>query len=207
MPLRLNRSVEIQDPPMARFLFNSTGTAAVVWLLLRLFLGYQWLNAGWHKITDPRWMETGVALKGFWERAAAVPEAPARPAITFDWYRTFLQYLLDAQAYTWFGKLVAVGEVLIGVALILGLFTGIAAFLGAFMNLNFMMAGTASTNPLLFTVAVGIMLAWKVAGYYGLDRFVLPLIGTPWQIAPLLRANTAVAPASSRGTAATAGTS
>jgi thiosulfate dehydrogenase [quinone] large subunit len=25
------------------------------------------------------------------------------------------------------------------------------------------------------------MLAWKVAGYYGLDRFLLPLLGTPWR--------------------------
>ena len=40
-------------------------------------------------------------------------------------------------------ELVAVGELLIGVGLILGVFTGIAAFFGAFMNWNFMMAGTA----------------------------------------------------------------
>ena len=24
------------------------------------------------------------------------------------------------------------------------------------------------------------MLAWKVAGYYGLDRYLLPMLGTPW---------------------------
>jgi thiosulfate dehydrogenase [quinone] large subunit len=126
-------------------------------------------------------MSTGEALKGFWVRAAALPVAPAKPAITFDWYRSFLQTLIDAQAYTWFGKVVAVGEVVIGVALILGLFTGLAAFAGGFMNWNFMMAGTASTNPLLFALAVLLILAWKVAGHYGLDRFLLPALGTPWQ--------------------------
>jgi thiosulfate dehydrogenase (quinone) large subunit len=42
------------------------------------------------------------------------------------------------------------------------------------------MAGAASTNAVLFTLAVLLMLAWKVAGWYGLDRFLLPLIGTPW---------------------------
>jgi thiosulfate dehydrogenase [quinone] large subunit len=104
-----------------------------------------------------------------------------------DEHGSFLQYLLDTEAYVWFAKLVAVGEVLVAVALVLGLFTGVAAFFGAFMNWNFMMAGTASSNPLLFVVAIGLVLAWKVAGYYGLDRYVLPLIGTPWQIAPALR--------------------
>jgi thiosulfate dehydrogenase [quinone] large subunit len=174
------RGTEIQDPPLARFLFGDTRSAPL-WLALRVFLGYQWLIAGWHKVEDPAWMVTGDALKGFLTRAAAIPAAPARAAITFDWYRSFLQSMIDAQAYPWFAKVVAVGEVLIGVALILGLFTGVAAFFGGFMNWNFMMAGTASTNPVLFAVAVALILAWKVAGYYGLDGYVLPALGTPWQ--------------------------
>ena len=58
--------------------------------------------------------------------------------------------------------------------------TGIAAFFGAFMNMSFLLAGSSSTNPVLFTLAIGLMLAWKVAGYYGLDRYLLPLLGTPW---------------------------
>jgi thiosulfate dehydrogenase [quinone] large subunit len=177
---------EVEDPPLARFLFADT-RSALLWLALRVFLGYQWVTAGWHKVQDPAWMGTGDALKAFLARAAALPEAPAKAPIAFDWYRSFLQYLLDVQAYTWFAKVVAVGETLIGVALILGLFTGIAAFFGGFMNWNFMMAGTASTNPLLFAVAVALILAWKVAGYYGLDRYVLPALGTPWQPGPLLR--------------------
>ncbi len=49
------------------------------------------------------------------------------------------------------------------------------------MNMNFLLAGSASTNPVLFFLAVGLMLAWKVAGYYGLDRVLLPLVGTPWR--------------------------
>jgi thiosulfate dehydrogenase (quinone) large subunit len=32
----------------------------------------------------------------------------------------------------------------------------------------------------LFTLAILLMLAWKVAGWYGLDRFLLPRIGAPW---------------------------
>ena len=179
---------EIQDPPFARFLFGST-YMAVVWLLLRVYVGYQWLNSGWGKVNNPKWVETGEALKSYWANAVKLPEAPAKAPITFDWYRSFLQYMLDTEAYTWFAKLIAVGELLIGVALIVGIFTGIAAFFGGFMNWNFMMAGSASTNPLLFGIAILLILAWKTAGYYGLDRFVLPLLGTPWQPGTLLERN------------------
>lgn len=175
---------EIKDPPIAQFLFGSTALA-LVWLALRVYVGYQWLTSGWGKFNNPKWMETGEALQGFWVNAVKIPEQ-GRPAITFDWYRSFLQLLLEQQAYTWFAKLVVFGEIIIGVALIIGLFTGIAAFFGGFMNWNFMMAGTASTNPLLFTIAIGLMLAWKVAGYYGLDRYVLPALGTPWQLGTLI---------------------
>ncbi len=154
---------------------------AWLWLIIRVYVGYSWLKAFYGKVTNPAWTQTGDALKGFWESAVAIPEAPARPAITFEWYRNFLQTMLDSQAYTWFAKLVVAGEFLIGIALILGLFTGIAAFFGGFMNWNFMMAGTASTNPVMFTLAILLILAWKTAGWWGLDRWALPLLGTPWQ--------------------------
>ncbi len=44
-----------------------------------------------------------------------------------------------------------------------------------------MMAGSASTNPMLFVIAVGLILAWKISGYIGADYFLLPLVGTPWR--------------------------
>ena len=174
------QNVVFTDPPVAEKLFNSTAFS-VLWLVIRLYVGYQWLQSGLGKLSNPAWTVTGEALQGFWTRAVAIPEAPARPAIAFDWYRAFLQGLLDSNAHVWFAKLVVAGELLIGAALILGLFTAIAAFFGGFMNWNFMMAGTASTNPVLFALAVLLILAWKTAGYWGLDRFVLPALGTPWQ--------------------------
>ena len=68
----------------------------------------------------------------------------------------------------------------VGLGLILGVLTGFAAFFGALMNMSFLLAGSASTNPVLFTLAVGLILGWKVAGYYGVDRYLLPMLGTPW---------------------------
>lgn len=169
----------VQDPPFTKTLFTDT-RLAWVWLVLRVWLGYKWIDASLHKIDNPGWVQTGEALKGFWTGAVAIPEG-GRPVIAFDWYRSFIQFLLDNEAYTWFAKLVAYGEMLVGIALIIGVFTGFAAFFGALMNWNFMMAGAASTNPLLLIVAIGLIMAWKISGYIGLDRFVLPYLGTPWQ--------------------------
>lgn len=176
----MNQEVTFTDPPIAVKLLNST-TWSLLWLVVRLYVGYQWLESGLGKLSNPAWTVTGEALKGFWVRAVAIPDAPARPAITYAWYRSFLQAMLDSGSYTWFSKLVVAGELLIGIALILGLFTGIAAFFGGFMNWNFMMAGTASINPVLLPLSILLILAWKTAGWWGLDRFIMPLLGTPWQ--------------------------
>lgn len=173
----------VQDPPLAQALFSNT-RAGWLWLIPRVWLGYKWLDAGLHKVNEPGWVQGGEALKGFWTNAVAIPEG-GRPAIAFDWYRSFIQFLLDTESYTWFGKLVAYGEVIIGIALILGLFTGIAAFMSGFMNWNFIMAGAASSNGMLFLVAALLILAWKVAGYIGLDRYLLPRLGTPWEGKPV----------------------
>lgn len=185
-------SVEITDPPIAKFIFSDTRFSAV-WLVLRVYMGYQWIDASSHKIFDPKWVATGESLKGFWTSALKLDP---KPVISFDWYRSFIQYLLDTQSYTWFAKVVAYGELLIGLGLILGAFTGVAAFFGGFMNWNFMMAGSASTNPWLFLLAIFVMLAWKTAGYWGLDRFLLPLLGTPWR--PAFVRHPATAPAIAR---------
>jgi thiosulfate dehydrogenase [quinone] large subunit len=92
---------------------------------------------------------------------------------------------------------VTFGEILVGIGLIVGALTGFAAFFGAFMNMSYLLAGTASTNPIMFALAMGVILAWKVAGYYGVDRVLLPKLGTPWapgslpaaQAAPSLRSS------------------
>jgi thiosulfate dehydrogenase [quinone] large subunit len=175
-----DRVMGVTDPPAVDALFGSTRWAWL-WLIARIYVGYTWLSSGLGKVTNPAWTQTGEALQGFWARAVQVPDAPARPPIAFDWYRAFIESLLEGGHYTWFAKLITAAELLVGVALIVGAFTGIAAFIGAFMNWNFMMAGTASINPLLFTISILLILAWKNAGWIGLDRILLPLLGTPWR--------------------------
>lgn len=177
----ITRKRIISDPPIAKFLFSDT-RMALVWLAVRLYVGYAWVEAGFHKIQDPAWVDTGLALKGFWLNVTKIPVPPARPSITYDWYRGFLQFLLDSNAYTWFGKVIAFGETAVGIALILGAFVGVAAAAGAFLNVNFLLAGSASTNPVLLILAIFLVLAWKTAGFIGLDNVLLRTLGTPWRV-------------------------
>ncbi len=174
---------ELQDPPFIRSIFSNTWLAPL-WLLARVYLGYQWILAGSHKVWGAdRWIAQpgpdGLALKGFWDRAIVIP-AQGSPAIKYDWYRDFLDFMLRHEAYHWFSWVIALGEVTIGVMLIVGVFTGFAALAGATMNFNFLLAGTASTNPVLFVLAILLLLGWKVAGWIGVDRWLLPALGTPW---------------------------
>jgi thiosulfate dehydrogenase [quinone] large subunit len=111
--------------------------------------------------------------------------------------------MLDHEWYTWFAKIVAVGEVLVGIGLIVGALVGIAAFFGTFMNFNFQLAGSASTNPVLFGLSVFLILAWKTAGHYGLDRYLLPALGTPWKLGRLFSTAAPAKPETAQPSAST----
>jgi len=183
---------QIHDPKWWRLLVGNV-YLAVFWLPIRFFIGRAWLAAGEHKVRDDAWMDGGTALvsgnpeaPGFWERIVAVPPDVPRPLIAYDWYRDFITYLIDNDWASFFGKAIAVGEVLVGLGLLFGALVGIAAFFGTVMNMSFMLAGSASSNPVLFGLTVFIILAWKVAGWLGLDRWILPALGTPWQAGRLL---------------------
>ena len=169
---------QVEDPVAWRLLMGNV-YFALIWLPMRFFLGRDWISHGAEKIADPAWTNGGEALQGFWEQAVVIPES-GRPPIAYDWFRQFLQHGLDNGWYTWFAKLVAWGELLVGVGLLLGGFVGIAAFFGTFMNFNYLLAGATSTNPVLFGLGLFLVLAWKVAGHWGLDRWLLPALGAPW---------------------------
>ncbi|MBX6351052.1 MAG: DoxX family protein [Clostridia bacterium] len=171
--------VAVSEPPIARWLFASV-QAAPIWLVLRLYLGYEWLMAGLGKIGSPAWTgaQAGAAVRGF-AQGALQKTGGEHPDVA-GWYAAFLREFVIPNAPA-FGWTVALGETAVGIALVLGLFTGIAAFFGCFMNLNYLFAGTVSANPLWLLIAIFLMLAWRNAGWWGLDRFALRWIGTPWQ--------------------------
>jgi thiosulfate dehydrogenase [quinone] large subunit len=178
--------VEVEGPAFTRYLFSNT-RAGLLWLPIRLFVGFSFFEAGLHKLfpagkaIGAGWLDGGASLLGYWKGAVAVPEPPGHAAITFEWYRDFLNLLINNGAQSWFAYIIVFGEIAIGLGLIFGVLTGIAAFFGATMNMSFLLAGSASSNPVLFALGIGLILAWRVAGYYGLDRYLLPRLGVPWR--------------------------
>lgn len=177
MAREMSHRAQIPDPPIAQFLFADT-RMAWFWLAVRLYAGYEWFTAGLEKLGNPAWTgsKAGAALTGF-VLGALKKTTGVHPDVT-GWYSSFLHSVVlpHAAFWSWF---VTLGEIAVGAGLIIGLFTGIAAFFGGLMNANYLLAGTMSTNPFLFILATWLVLAWRVAGYYGLDRWVLPALGVP----------------------------
>lgn len=170
----------IQQSRLVHFFTANTATAPL-WLIVRVYLGYGWLMAGWGKITNPAWFGSGAgaAMQGFIQGAIAktacapsIPVAMCHPDVQM-WYASFLQSVVLPHIFTW-SHAIALGETAVGLGLIVGLFTGTAAFFAFFMNLNFLLAGAVSVNPVWLVLALLIMLAHRVAGYWGLDYFARP---------------------------------
>lgn len=174
-----NKRMVIEESPVSRFLFGDV-RMSWLWLILRLYAGYEWFTAGYEKVINPVWVgpKAGTAMTGF-IKGALTQTTGAHPNVQ-AWYASFLQNVVLPNATFW-SYLVSFGELLVGIALILGIFTGIAAFFGAFMNINYLMAGAVSTNPILMVIAIFLILAWRIAGWLGLDRWILPALGTPWR--------------------------
>jgi thiosulfate dehydrogenase [quinone] large subunit len=183
-----NQKMHFEDPPVAQALFGDVRWAWL-WLILRLYVGYEWVVAGWGKVTNSAWVgsQAGTAISGF-VNGALQQTTGAHPNVQ-GWYATFLQDVVLAHPAIW-SYLISFGELLVGIGLIVGLFTGIAAFFGSLMNVNYLLAGAVSTNPILFVIATWLVLAWKTAGWWGLDRWVLPKLGTPWTPGPVFHEET-----------------
>lgn len=174
------KNVEIKEARLVEYIFSST-QFAWVWLAIRLYVGYEWFSAGWVKLFNPLWIgeKAGTAVSGYLQgtlqkMTGAHPDVQA-------WYGVFVENIALPNA-KFFSYLVTYGELLVGMVLILGLFTGIAALFGAFMNVNYLLAGTISINPELLVLQFLLITAWKNAGWYGMDRWLLPKLGTPWQL-------------------------
>lgn len=137
---------------------------AMIWGALRIWLGVQWLQAGLGKVGtfDATGFLTGTIAK-------AGGEAP----IVQGWYAGFVEIFAIPNVKL-INILIPWGEILVGVGLIIGALTIPALIAGAFMNLNFLLAGTISTNPILLIVAVILLFVAKGTAYYGVDRILVP---------------------------------
>lgn len=186
---------DFPEPAIARFFLGSAGSAAL-WFVIRMNVGAQWFLAGWEKVTDPAWGTSGTAVKGFVTTAIA-KTGGAHPSVQ-GWYGDFLHNFVLPNAGL-FSILVSWGEVAVGLGVLLGVLTGIAAGFGVLMNLNYLLAGTVSINPVLGTFGLFLVIAWRVCGLIGLDRWLLPALGLPWKRGRLFQSSDAgTAPSTTR---------
>lgn len=163
----------IRQSTLVHFI-TADAKSAPLWLLVRLYLGWEFFYAGYEKLLNPAWFGTGAgaALNGFVQGALG-KTGGAHPDVQM-WYATFLQNSVLPHVTLW-SNAVVLGEIAIGLGLIVGLCTATAAFFAFFMSFNFMLAGTVSMNPILVLLGLSIMSAHRVAGDWGLDRYAKPL--------------------------------
>ena len=157
--------------------FTNATYTGLMWLVLRLFVGYEFVTAGWEKVTSGQWLgfdNGGAAIQGFLGGALKKAATGEHPEVQ-GWYAGLVQNVFLPNA-TLFANMVAIGETLVGVALILGVFTKFSAAMGATMNLAFLAAGVSSSNPQMLVFQVAMVFGGAGVAYYGLDHFVLPYL-------------------------------
>ncbi|WNR44232.1 DoxX family protein [Paenibacillus roseipurpureus] len=146
--------------------------AAVVLTMIRLYVGWEWLIAGWHKITGAKAFDAAGFLKG------AIAKPVLEPGTTDLVYGNYVAFLKNfALPHVGiFNVIVPWGELLVGIGLLVGALTTTAIFFGLLMNFMYMFAGTVSTNPWLMLFGAILMAAGANAGKFGVDHIILPYL-------------------------------
>ncbi|MEC2057380.1 DoxX family protein [Peribacillus psychrosaccharolyticus] len=142
--------------------------AAIFLTLLRVYIGYDWMTHGYEKLKSG-----GFDASGFIQGAIA-NSGGDHPAVQ-GWWAAFLEKAALPNVEL-FNFLVPWGEFLVGLGLILGVFTTFTVLMGLTMNFAFLFSGTVSTNAQLVLLQMFLLVAGYNAAQYGLDRYVLPFI-------------------------------
>lgn len=140
--------------------------------IIRLYLGWEWISAGWHKLTGAKPFDAAGFLTG------AIKKPVLETGTTDLVYPNFVAFLKSFALpnVDIFNFMIPWGEFLIGLGLILGTLTTAAMFFGLLMNFMFMFAGTVSTNPWMVLLGTIILAAGYNAGRFGSDYWVVPII-------------------------------
>lgn len=149
------------------FIRNNRVVAGIL-TVLRIYIGYTWFMGGLGKVTGGSFDASGF-IQG------AIAQAGGDHPAVQGWWAAFLESVALPNA-SMFSFLVMWGEVLVGLALILGIFTNFAALMGVTMNFAFLFSGTVSTNAQMVLMTVFLIVAGFNAGRYGLDRWVVPFL-------------------------------
>lgn len=138
---------------------------SLFWLaILRVFLGIEWLISGIGKIRDGFLVSADKLVSG----SSLVPMGPGTPA----WYEWIMETVVFPRAL-FFQWVVTLTELALGLALVFGLFTVLAALGSIAMNVNFALAGSGGN---IWFVMVSIALLGGAGRAFGLDYYVMPAL-------------------------------
>ena len=177
----------LKSNPISKALITNVRWAWI-WLIARIYLGYEWLIEGLEKIGNPEWIGPGAGEEVAEFVTHAIEKTGGEHPDVLTWYAQFLENVVLPNAKTW-SYMVTFGEILVGIALILGLLTWVAAFFGIFMNMNYLLSASVALNPIMLLLGILLILAWRTAGWWGIDRWALTEVGTPWQPGKLFQKN------------------
>ncbi len=186
------------------------------WLFpLRLFAGWMWFKQGWDKIgsimEDPNKIflipakavdgVTAASDAGDWAAEGAVDAAAAatawgEPLPVPDFLSGIVDWSMDLMFYNAEGGFTAMAtvfqtgmvlaEMVVGLLLIIGLFTAPAAIVSFAMGVMVWISGMASSDMLWYMVA-GIALIGGSGSTLGLDYYVYPRLKRLWRKIPLVK--------------------
>ena len=152
----------VQQSAFTNF-FTTNTASAPFWLVVRVYLGYEWLMAGWEKVTNPAWFggDAGAAMQGF------VQGALAKRQVSIPMSRCGMPHFSKAPCsplVTW-SNAIAVGELLVGLGPSLTLYW-CRCILRLLYESQLPPGGHCKQNPIMLVLALGIILARRVAGHW-----------------------------------------
>jgi thiosulfate dehydrogenase [quinone] large subunit len=171
------------NPPVWEWIKQSK-LLAIGWLAMRVWLGAMWIEAGYEKL----W---GNESAGFMHHnGAGVAGFAAHGKAAYSWWGTFLHSFVVPNS-GWIGVLVSVAEFAIGLALVAGLFTRLAALGSLLLLFTYVMSGTASVCAFYALFAIVILTMWRTASWIGADGLIASyrqhhhgehrIVHLPWQ--------------------------
>jgi thiosulfate dehydrogenase [quinone] large subunit len=164
-PIELLGSPSERETPRAVEFLMQSKVMAIGWTAMRVWLGIMWIQTGVSKLwgaENPAFLHNnGAGVAGF--AAHGVP--------AYSWWGSFLHGFVVPNS-GWIGILVAVAEFVIGVALVLGLFTRVAALGSLALLFTYVMSGTASVCAFYAFFAVVIFATWRTSTWLGVDGII-----------------------------------
>jgi thiosulfate dehydrogenase (quinone) large subunit len=139
--------------------------AALAWTAMRVWLGVMWIQAGSAKL----WGAESAAF--LHNGGAGVAGFAAHGTPAYSWWGSFLHGFVVPNA-GWIGIMIAVAEFTIGIALVSGLFTRVAALGSLALLFTYVMSGTASVCAFYAAFAIVILVMWRTSSWIGVDGLI-----------------------------------